>query len=97
MQDPGVVRPAEQLWEQWLAFGAAAATEGGALALWVGADAGEVHEEAQLMVDVELGVLRLAETHLVALSLLVVFALVGDKGRADEILLEAFVVVRVED
>jgi hypothetical protein len=73
VQDPGVVGPAGQLGEKGLALGAAATAEVGGLAGRVRPGAGEVHEEAQLVVDVEFGVLGFAESHPVALAFLVVF------------------------
>jgi hypothetical protein len=56
----------------------------------------EVHEEAELVVEVEFWVGRLAEAHPVALVLLVLLALVHDKGGAVLVLGEAFEEILVE-
>ncbi len=57
---------------------------------------GEVHEEAELVVDVQLRVGRFAKADPVALVLLVILAVKGSEGGAALVLSEAFPEIGVE-
>jgi hypothetical protein len=96
MEDPRVVFSTDEFGEQGGAGGATAAHAGVGGAGLGRASVSEVHEEAELVVEIQFRVVRLAEAHPVALTLLVVFALVGDQRGAVTELKEASEEVGVE-
>ena len=91
--DPGAAGAFDQFGKEGGADGAALPLA--AVTVGAGSSSSDVHEEAELVVDVELGVSGYAEAHLVALTLLVLLAHEAVKRRAPEVLAEAGVVVRV--
>ena len=97
MQDPGVARIAHELGNRGAGSAAAArAREGSAGLRW--ASANQIHEEAELVVDVEVRIVRLAKPHPVpfTLSESVIFAAQSSSRGATLVLGEALMVVRVE-
>jgi hypothetical protein len=93
---PGGAGALDELREEWRADEAALAAEAFADARrgWPGP--GKVHEQSELVVDVERRVSRFAEAHMVAFALLVLFAVVRDQGGAVLEGTEALEVIRVE-
>ncbi len=96
MQGPGASRVAHQLREEGWADRAtgARARRLGAAGAWASAE--QVHEESELVVKVKGRISRLAETHPVALALLVLLALPGAQCGATSELSEAKVEIRVK-
>ena len=70
---------------------------GAAVEVFAGPGASKVHEEAQLIVNIELGVSGDAEAHLVTFPLLVLLTSQAVEGGAPLVLMEASIVVRVID
>jgi hypothetical protein len=85
VDDPGVARALGELREQRWADEASLSAESARRAVHAGAGPGLVHEKAQLVNDIKLGVRGFPEAHQVALAFLVLFAQFGvQRGTAHD-------------